>query len=516
MSRRFASWALSAFIFATVAAGCADQPTDPIASGSAAPSMAPLYGVGAGRAIPDRYIVVFRKDVKNARGLARQLALGHRGSVELDYGHALKGFSIRLPASAVRALSRNPNIAFIEQDRYVEVTGAQTNAPWSLDRVDQRAQPFDGTYNFTATGAGVRVYIIDTGIRTSHTEFSGRASVGFDIFGGNGQDCNGHGTHVAGIVGGTTSGIAKSVQLVSVRVLGCNGSGTLSGIAAGIDWVTSNHTKPAVANLSMTAGTTPSFVLDEAVRNSIAAGVTYTIAAGNSNLDACTTSPSRVSGALTVGATSSADARSYYSSWGSCLDLFAPGDGITSASNANNTGFRLKSGTSMAAPHVAGVAALYLQSAPTATPAQVAAAVTSTATAGKVTDLGEGSPNRLLYSLLTVEEASPPPPAPPPAPCTNCTLYTGSLSDGSWAWQPNGGSYYSYAGTHSGWLQGPTSANFQLFLYMWLNNAWTVVQSSQGATSTEQITYTGTAGYYTWQVYSAGGTGSYEFWLRKP
>jgi subtilisin family serine protease len=244
----------------------------------------------------------------------------------------------------------------------------------------------------------VRAYIIDTGIRTTHTQFGGRASAVFDAFGGNGQDCNGHGTHVAGTVGGSTYGVAKSALLRAVRVLNCSGSGSTSGVISGVDWVTANHISPAVANMSLGGGA--SSALDTAVNNSINSGVTYSIAAGNSNTDACTQSPARVAAAITVGSTTSSDARSSFSNIGTCVDIFAPGSSITSAWSTSDTATNTISGTSMATPHVTGATALYLQSHPGSSPATIRNALVNNSTTGHITNVGAGSPNRLLYTLF--------------------------------------------------------------------------------------------------------------------
>jgi subtilisin family serine protease len=293
------------------------------------------------------------------------------------------------------ALSQDPDVRFVEEDSIVEAWVTQTNATWGLDRIDQRDRPLNGTYVYTTTGSGVNAYIIDTGIRRTHGQFGGRAFAGFDAFGGSTTDCNGHGTHVAGTVGGSTYGVAKSVRLYAVRVLNCSGSGTNSGVIAGVDWVTANHVKPAVANMSLGGGA--SSALDTAVRNSIAAGVTYAVAAGNSNANAGNYSPARVGEAITVGATTSTDARASYSNYGSVVDIFAPGSSITSAWHTSNTATRTISGTSMASPHVAGVAARYLQSNPSASPATVRNAIVNDATTGRITGLPTGTSNRLLF-----------------------------------------------------------------------------------------------------------------------
>jgi subtilisin family serine protease len=368
-----------------------------------------------GEAIPGQYIVVFKDEVRDVPEAATRLIGQHGGTKRFTYTHALKGFSAQLPDAAVAALRRDPSVAYIEQDQVMRAITEQTGATWGIDRVDQRDLPLDGTYVYNADGTGVTAYIIDTGIRFDHTEFGGRAVKGFDAVtsGGTAADCNGHGTHVSGTVGGATYGIAKNVRLVAVRVLNCNGSGTTSGVIAGIDWVTGDHAAgaPAVANMSLGGGTSTS--LDNAVVSSINDGVTYGIAAGNSNANACNYSPARVGPALTVASTTSTDARSSFSNYGTCVDIFAPGSSITSAWYTSATATNTISGTSMATPHVVGAAALYLQTDPTATPAQVEAALEGNATTGKVTSAGTGSPNLLLYTAFIIAGPAPLPPAAP-------------------------------------------------------------------------------------------------------
>jgi serine protease len=320
---------------------------------------------------------------------------------------------------------KDRRVRFIEQDSIVSINQAvQSPATWGLDRIDQRSLPANSSYSYAYTGYTVHAYIIDTGILTSHAEFAGRIGAGSSaIVDANGvNDCNGHGTHVAGTVGGSTYGVAKSVILHPVRVLGCTGSGTNSGVIAGVDWVTANHIKPAVANMSLGGGA--STALDDAVRRSIAAGVTYAIAAGNSNADACGSSPARVTEALIVGATTNTDARASFSNFGSCLSIFAPGNAITSAWHTSTTATNTISGTSMAAPHVAGAAALVLEQTPAATPAQVKQALVSAATPSIVTDPGAASPNLMLYSLNG--SALPPPVDLPPVArfTSNCAVLT--------------------------------------------------------------------------------------------
>jgi subtilisin family serine protease len=356
------------------------------------------------RAIQNRYIVVLDRDSTGRQGdvaanTAEIAAIVPEwaGRVTHRFNHALNGFAAEMTEEQALAVSDDPRVAFVEEDSVMHAVITQTNPPWGLDRIGQRNLPLNATYSYTSTGSGVNVYIIDTGVRRTHTQFGGRAFIGFDAVGGgqNTNDCNGHGTHVAGTVGGSTYGVAKAVRLFAVRVLGCNGSGSTSGVIAGVDWVTANHADPAVANMSLGGGV--STALDNAVRNSISAGVTYAIAAGNSNANAANSSPARVAEAITVGSSTSGDVRSSFSNFGSVVDIFAPGSGIQSAWFTSNTATATLSGTSMATPHVAGVVARYLQNNPNATPAQARNALVAAATLNQLGGVPAGTANRLLF-----------------------------------------------------------------------------------------------------------------------
>jgi subtilisin family serine protease len=353
----------------------------------------------AGTPIPGQYIVVYKKGAVGQVPMVRNLVAQGDAEVVMTYTGSVNGTVLKNVSDAEKlGLEDDPSVDFVEQDQWVTISATQSPATWGLDRTDQRNLPLSNSYTYTATGSGVRAYIVDTGILTTHTQFGGRASFGYDAIGDgrNGVDCNGHGTHVAGTVGGSTYGIAKNVSLVAVRVLNCTGSGTNSGVIAGVNWVTNNAVKPAVANMSLGGGV--STALDNAVAASIASGVTYAVAAGNSNANACNSSPSRTPTAITVGATTSTDARASYSNYGTCLDIFGPGSSITSAWYTSTTATNTISGTSMATPHVAGVAALYLQGNPTASAATVRNAIVANGTTGKVTNPRTGSPNILLFS----------------------------------------------------------------------------------------------------------------------
>jgi subtilisin family serine protease len=335
----------------------------------------------------DRFVVVLEDGVTHPAEVAREHGRRYEAQVGFVYRHALEGYSARVPGRELGALRSDRRVAFVERDRRMQASTFQASPPWGLDRIDQRSRPLSGTFRYTSTGAGVTAYIIDTGIRFSHANFGGRAVDGFDAVDPNtpAEDCNGHGTHVAGTTGGATYGVAKEVELVAVRVLDCAGSGSYSGVLAGIDWVTADHDpgEPAVANMSL--GGSASSAVDAAVRGSIADGVTYTVAAGNDWRNACNFSPARVSEAITVSATNSNDSRPAWANYGSCVDFFAPGVSIRSAWYTSDTAANTISGTSMAAPHAAGVAALYLQRNPSALPQTVRDALYAKTTKGIVT-----------------------------------------------------------------------------------------------------------------------------------
>ena len=396
---------------------------------------------------------------------------------------------------------------------------------WGLDRIDQRDLPLNNSYTDGTEGAGVHAYIIDTGIRATHAEFTGRIGNAYDAVtaGGTANDCNGHGTHVASTVGGTTYGVADKVTLHAVRVLSCAGSGSNAGVIAGVDWVSRNAIRPAVANMSLGGGI--SSALDTAVSNAIASGITFVLAAGNDNQNACNYSPARTASAITVGATTNTDARASYSNYGTCLDLFAPGSNITSAWISSDSATNTISGTSMASPHVAGAAALRLAATPTATPQQVRDAIVNSATAGKVVNPGTGSPNRLLFTNSGSPE--PPPPPPPPPPASNLLVNPG-FESGNTGWiqsssggfnlidstKPHSGSYGVWAGGYNAATETinqtvtvPTNAKLSYWWHMTSTESTSVAydylrvrlyDASTGALLTTLRTWSNTAARNVW------------------
>lgn len=390
----------------TVLAACSD-PTTPSGAARLAPIMEVSANVQA-QVIPDEYIVVLRTPPRGASALLAELqGMAGISSVQLlgVYGAALNGFAIKATPAALAALRANANIDFVQPNQVVSAIATQSPTPsWGLDRIDQRNLPLDNSFTYPTGGAVVHAYIIDTGIRMTHNEFTGRIGNATDCIGGQtppGNDGNGHGTHVAGTVGGTTYGITKNAVLHAVRVLDNGGSGSSASVICGINWVVANFTAPAVSNMSLGGGADAA--IDNATNGMVAAGVVSAVAAGNNNADACNSSPARAVNAITVGAIGNfatgtpSDNRASFSNFGTCLDIFAPGVAITSSWNTSNTATNSISGTSMASPHVAGVAALYRSFNPAATATQVATALISNATLNVVGSPGTGSPNRLLY-----------------------------------------------------------------------------------------------------------------------
>jgi subtilisin family serine protease len=371
------------------------------------------------------YLVTFRQGMSPAAEAAK--LRGQGWTVRHVYRNVFPGVAVELPAAAARALSQSPGVELVEPDGPVRATETRSNATWGLDRVDQRSLPLNGTFTAPdSAGSGVRVYVVDTGVRSTHVDFGGRVAAGYTaISDGRGtEDCDGHGTHVAGTSAGATWGLASRATIVPVRVLDCTGSGSWSGVVAGLDWIAGDVAgRPAVANMSLGGGANST--VDSAVSRAVSAGVSVVVAAGNENVDACTTSPARVGAAVTVGSTTSTDARSSFSNFGSCLDLFAPGSSITSTWSTGDTATNTISGTSMASPHVAGAVALLLGENGATAPSAVASTLTSNATTGVVTSAGTGSPNRLLYS--TPGPVSPPPP-PPPAPANDAFSAAATIS----------------------------------------------------------------------------------------
>lgn len=407
---------------------------------------ATIIGADTKNAIEGSYIVVL-KDGVSAQSEAKSHAGQYGAAVKYIYKSALHGYAARMNEAQALRLAADPAVAYVEQDQKVSISTDQLNPPsWGLDRVDQRDLPLNNKYSYSTTASNVTAYIIDTGINFGHTDFGGRATSGYDaVDGGSADDCQGHGTHVAGTVGGSSYGLAKAVKLKAVRVLDCNGSGSNSGVIAGVDWVTSNAVKPAVANMSLGGGANTA--LDDAVKRSISSGVTYAIASGNGDFlgrpaNACNYSPARTGGAngtaITVNASASDDTKASFSNYGTCTDLYAPGVSIKSAWIGSSTATKTISGTSMATPHVAGAAALYLATNTSASPATVKSAILNNASTSKISSVPSGTPNRLLFTGTGGT-------TPPPDPGT-----CGTFSNGTNVNIPDAGSAVTSSVTVSG------------------------------------------------------------------
>ncbi len=453
-------------------------------------------------AIPNRYIVRLDDQALSSAKASPSEVAARTGEISADYGarpekvysSAMKGFSAEMSEKQALAMSQDPRVKMIEEDSLVSISASQPNATWGIDRIDQHQLPLNNTYNYSPASPNVNVYIIDTGIRPSHVEFGGRATADYDAMtdGQNGIDCNGHGTHVAGTIGGNTVGVAKGVRLHGVRALPCGGTGPVSNVLAAVDWVTANYVAPAVVNMSVGGGISP--LLDFVVDQSIAGGLPFVIAAGNATDNACNMSPGRVPAAITVGATGPTDNYLYFSNYGSCVDVWAPGEDITSAWYSGDQIYNTISGTSMATPHVTGIAALYLTDHPNASPAEISSIIVSRATSGVISGLDPASPNLMAYS-------------DPPVDACSGIEYLGQLALNETTYQPNAAGFTGGAGSYSSAFTIFDSMATVISLQKRSGANWTTVATSQDE---DILNYSGTAGTYRWKIESMKGGSGYS------
>jgi subtilisin family serine protease len=489
--------------FAFILAGCSKPDVQftkqnfTLKEGFSEEHIAPVYKKNnVPPSLSDAYIVVFNDDVKETEvDTESDRVCGESGSKKgRSFKHALKGFTSHLSPAAVEKMRRDPRVKYIEQDQIATMSATQFTAPWGLDRIDQSDNPLSGSYTYASTGSTVDAYIFDTGLKLDHNEFAGRVKPGYNTIsvGASPADDNGHGTHVAGSLGGTRYGVAKGISIIPVKVLDQFGTGSYAQIIAGIDWAIAHHTtKPAVGNMSLGGGV--SAVLDDAVRRAVADGIVMCLAGGNAAADVSTTSPARVTEAITVGSTTKTDELSNFSNFGTGIDLLAPGSAIVSAWHTGINDINTISGTSMATPHVAGAAALYLESFPGSTPDQVQAGLKSKAVASRITLVPAGTPNLLLQTNYGV---TPPPPPAVPVPTAPVLLAPASASVNqsltpTLSWNASSG-----AATYD--LQVSTTSNFTA-----------AVQNFTGLTTTSKA-LSGLANntVYYWRVSATNASGT--------
>lgn len=481
-------------------------------------TQAPLLGTENPQAIAGQYIVMLRDGAVpglraqnlsgslSAQSLAAQQLIAQNFGLDAQglqvlqvYGGTVQGFAARLSAQNLTTLRDDKRVKYIEQDALSAASATQTGVTWGLDRIDQRDLPLGGGYTYSGTASNVTAYIIDTGIYTGHSNFGGRAVWGGNWTGdGYNYDCAGHGTHVAGTVGSATYGVAKGVRLVAVKVLGCNNYGANSSIIGGINWAAANRSGPAVANISITGDY--SHAVNDSVDAAVNSGLIIAIAAGNFGQDACNYSPASAPNGINVGNVNSSDVRNSSSNYGSCVDLFAPGTNITSTSY--NGGTAVMSGTSMASPHVAGTIALYLSANPSANLSQVRSALLGNSTPNRLSNIGAGSPNRMLYSLFTSSTTTP-------TPTTPTNTYSAYLYQGYSAANPSAQGFAYAGGTLKANMTAPSGTDFDLYLQRYNGSGWTTVSASEGSASTESIGYGASSGTYRWLVYAYSGSATY-------
>lgn len=471
----------------------------------------PLLGLDNPEAIQDQYIVRLHDNVsvsalsaQGVNGLIASFGLDPQGVViQHVYGQLIEGFAAKLSPENLKKLRSDARVQYIEADQMIFSTGSQSNATWGIDRSDQQDLPLNRTYNYSIEASNVTAYIIDTGINTKHEDFGGRAVWGTNTVDRRNEDCHGHGSHVAGTVGGTKYGIAKGAKLVGVKVMDCEGKGSLSGVIRGIEWAASQKNGPAVANMSL--GGPASQTTDDAVRAAVRKGLVMVVASGNDNKDACNSSPARTPEAITVNATNKSDRRSRFSNYGRCTDIFAPGTDITSVWMGRRNATKTISGTSMAAPHVAGGVALILAKNPSLTPAQVAQKLYADSSKDKISNPGYGSTNRLLF---TDPDSGGVDPGPDPDPKPDDQIYEGRVNSNSSSFQPSSKGFQWNGGNLKGVLSS-SATDLDLYLQKRVNNRWVDVAASVNNASNETIDFNAASGTYRWDIYAYRGSGTY-------